>query len=168
MRARTLLIAVPFAVICWIFFADARAGRQSMALFPPHPVGLEDGERVSTLLGQSLADKLKDRFDVHLLDGKTGNDPDGRRRKARALGATYILTGTVSRIGRTATLDVTLAPTENPVKGRTVFVTAGGGDAPAGCAGAGRTLCRPAWTWARIIPQENAAMAAMRRGRALI
>jgi hypothetical protein len=136
MRARTLLIAVTFAVICWIFFAEARAGRQSMALFPPHPVGLEDGERVSTLLGQSLADKLKDRFDVHLLDGQTGNDPDGRKRKARALGATYILTGTVSRIGRTATLDVTLAPTENPVKGRTVFVTAEEKEATSGVPGA--------------------------------
>ncbi|HEU5360330.1 MAG TPA: FG-GAP-like repeat-containing protein [Candidatus Deferrimicrobiaceae bacterium] len=125
MRVRPLLLLPAIALsFCWLFSAQAWAGRQGVALFSPVASGVEDGAKVSMLLGQSLAEKLKDRFDVHLAgtSGETG--PDARRRKARALGATYVLTGNVSRIGRTATLDLTLAPTEDPEKGRTVFVTA--------------------------------------------
>lgn len=124
MRGRPLLIASLAAISCWMFLAHARAGKQSLVLFPPQAVGVEEEAKVSTLLGQSLAETLRERFDVHLAPLGGEGDPDERKRKARSLGATYILTGTVSRIGRTATLDLTLAPTEEPVKGRTVFVTA--------------------------------------------
>ena len=123
MRARPLPIAFLAALLCGILHADLSAGRQTVALFPPHTLGVEDGTRVSALLGQALAEHLRSRFDVHLVTVKEGNDPAEGKRKARSLGATYILTGTVSRIGQTATLDLTLAPTEDPGKGRTVFVT---------------------------------------------
>ncbi|MGZ8463399.1 MAG: hypothetical protein ACXW4I_10390, partial [Candidatus Deferrimicrobiaceae bacterium] len=131
MRARPLLIAAFAAFSCGMILAQARAGRQSVALVPPQPVGMEEGQGISALLAQSLAENLKDRFDVHFVGGEAGNDPGWWKRKARALGATYVLTGTVARIGRTATLDLTLAPTEDPGKGRTVFITAGEGRFPA-------------------------------------
>jgi len=131
MRVYTFLSASLAVLACCLFLSDARAGRQSLALFPPQAIGLEDGARLSTLLGQALAEKLRDRFDVHLLERDQGSDPIERRRKARALGATYVLTGAVSRIGRTATLDITIAPTEDPEKGRTVFVTAEDGESRA-------------------------------------
>ncbi|MGB3400860.1 MAG: FG-GAP-like repeat-containing protein, partial [Candidatus Deferrimicrobiaceae bacterium] len=131
MRSRPLLIAFLAALFCGILHADLPAGRQTVALFPPHALGVEDGTRVSALLGQALADRLRSRFDVHLVTGKEGSDPAERKRKARSLRATYVLTGNVSRIGQTATLDLTLAPTEDPGKGRTVFVTSEGEGAPA-------------------------------------
>ncbi|MGA7103791.1 MAG: hypothetical protein WBX49_00450 [Candidatus Deferrimicrobiaceae bacterium] len=131
MRARPLLIAFLAALFCGILHADLPAGRQTVALFPPHALGVEDGTRVSVLLGQALADLLRSRFDVHLVTGKEGSDPVERKRKARSLGATYVLTGNVSRIGHSATLDLTLAPTEDPGKGRTVFVTSEGESTPA-------------------------------------
>ncbi len=124
MRARTLFIVAVATVTCGLIHAGAHAGRQSIALFPPQAAGMEDGASVSSLLGQALAEKLRDRFDVRMAGQDGRSDPEERRRKARSLGATYVLTGNVFRIGRTATLDLTLAPTETPAKGRTVFVTA--------------------------------------------
>lgn len=137
MRARPLLIAAIAAFFCGMILAQAWAGRQSVALVPPQAFGMEEGQGISELLARSLAENLKDRFDVHLVGGEAGNDPVWQKRKARSLGATYLLTGTVSRIGRTATLDLTLAPTEDPEKGRTVFVTAGEGKSLEGSTGAG-------------------------------
>ncbi len=131
MRRIALLFASLAAVVFCLFLADAGAGRQSLVLFPPEAIGVEDGARVSTFLGEILAENLRGRFEVHLLGENGMTDPGERRRKARAIGATYILTGAVSRIGRTATLDLTIAPTEEPEKGRTVFVTAEDRDSPA-------------------------------------
>ena len=131
MRARPLLIAFLAALLCGIFQADLPAGRQTVALFPPHALGMEDGARVSTFLGRALAERLRPRFDVHLVIVDDGSDPAERKRKARSLGATYVLTGNVSQIGQTATLDLTLAPTEDPGKGRTIFVTSAGEGASA-------------------------------------
>jgi hypothetical protein len=124
MRVRTLFIVAVASVTCGLIHVEAHAGRQSVALFPPQAAGVEDGASVSSLLGQALAEKLRDRFDVRMVGQDGRSDPEERKRKARSLGATYVLTGNVSRIGRTATLDLTLAQTENPGKGRTVFVTA--------------------------------------------
>jgi hypothetical protein len=123
MRARPFLIASLAAISCCLFLAESRAGKQSLALFPPQAVGVEDGARISTLLGQALGETLRERFDVHLATLEQGSDPGKRKQKARSLGVTYVLTGNVTRIGRTASLDITLSPTENPEKGRTVFVT---------------------------------------------
>jgi hypothetical protein len=132
MKVRTLFIVAMATISCGVFLTKSPAGRQSVALFPPQAAGVEDGARVSSLLGQTLAEKLRDRFDVRVVGQGGRSDPEERKRKARSLGTTYVLTGNVSRIGRTATLDLTLAPTENPEKGRTVFVTAeekrGGGE----------------------------------------
>jgi hypothetical protein len=139
MRVRHLHFVAIAAFSCGMILAQAQAGRQSVALVPPQPVGMEEGQGISTLLAQSLAENLKDRFDIHLVDGEAGNDPGWWKKKARALGATYVLTGTVSRIGRTATLDLTLAPTEDPGKGRTVFITAEEGRLPAEGTGAGKS-----------------------------
>jgi len=126
MRARPLLVAFLAALICGILYADLPAGRQTVALFPPHALGVDDGMKISALLGKALAERLRPRFDVHLVIDEEGNNPAARKRKARSLGATYVLTGNVSRIGQTATLDLTLAPTEEPEMGRTVFVTSEG------------------------------------------
>ena len=123
MRARPLLVAFLAALICGVLYTDLPAGRQTVALFPPHSLGVDDGKRISELLGQALAERLRSRFDVHLVIGEEGSNPAERRSEARSLGATYVLTGNVSRIGQTATLDLTLAPTEEPEMGRTVFVT---------------------------------------------
>ncbi len=126
MRARPLLVAFLAALVCGILYADLPAGRQTVALFPPHALGVDDGTRISALLGRALAERLRSRFDVHLVTVDEGSNPAERKRKARSLGAAYVLTGNVSRIGQTATLDLTLAPTEDPGKGRTVFVTSEG------------------------------------------
>jgi len=123
MRGRPLLIASLAAISCCLFLTESRAGKQSLALFPPQAVGVEDGARISTLLGQAMGEMLGERFEVHIFKVDEGSDPGKRKRKARSLGATYVLTGNVTRIGLMASLDITLSPTENPVKGRTVFVT---------------------------------------------
>ena len=76
------------------------------------------------LLEQTLKEKLADRFDVRPAGGGTAPATDDtRRRKARTLGASYIFTGNLSRIGKAVTLDVTIAPVEEPGKGRTVVVS---------------------------------------------
>jgi hypothetical protein len=133
MKVRTLFIVAMATISCGVFLTKSPAGRQSVALFPPQAAGVEDGARVSSLLGQTLAEKLRDRFDVRVVGQGGRSDPEERKRKARSLGTTYVLTGNVSRIGRTATLDLTLAPTENPEKGRTVFVTAEEKENPGEC-----------------------------------
>jgi hypothetical protein len=109
----------------------ARAARQTVAFFPLQ--NLSDNAIASDVskLGQSLKDKLQDRFDVLPVTGMDTRDPAMVRKKARGIGATYILTGAVSRIGRAFTMDLTLAATEDPGKGRTVVVN-GTGDLPAG------------------------------------
>jgi hypothetical protein len=123
MRARFLRIASLAAIVCCLFLTESRAGKQSLALFPPQAVGVEDGARLSTLLGQALGEMLRERFEVRPVKLDPGSDPGQMKQKARSLGATYVLTGNVTRIGHMASLDITLSPTENPGKGRTVFVT---------------------------------------------
>jgi hypothetical protein len=155
MRARPLLIASLAAIFCCLFLAEARAGKQSLALFPPQAVGMEDGARISTLLAQALGETLRERFDVHLVTLDQGSDPGKRKQKARSLGVTYVLTGNVTRIGRTASLDITLSPTENPEKGRTVFVTVEDGRSPSRMQGeAGTPALPPAY---RMMATEASA-----------
>jgi hypothetical protein len=107
--------------------APALGARQTLALFPPEilPAGTDNALRPAVpVLEQTLKEKLADRFDVR----PAGEDAspataEARRRRARALGATYVFTGNLSRIGKAVTLDVTIAPVEDPDKGRTVFVS---------------------------------------------
>ena len=116
-------------LLATLFFcaAPAIAARQSLALFPPEivPAGTDNALRTAvTLLDQTLKEKLADRFDVRPAgDGASPATDDTRRRKARTLGASYVFTGNLSRIGKTVALDVTIAPVEEPGKGRTVVVT---------------------------------------------
>ncbi|MBE0669571.1 MAG: VCBS repeat-containing protein [Anaerolineales bacterium] len=74
------------------------------------------------ILEQALREKLAERFDVRAA-GISAATPDERRRKARSLGASYTLHGTLFRIGKGVTLDMVLAPTEDPGKGRTIVVS---------------------------------------------
>jgi TolB-like protein len=125
MRSRTLLLASAIAVVLLLKGSAAFAARQLVALFPLQ--NLADNTiapEVATSLGQALKEKLQDRLDVQAVSAAEGPQaPSRMRRKARDIGATYILTGAVSRIGHTVTLDLTLAATEDPGKGRTVVVT---------------------------------------------
>jgi TolB-like protein len=137
MRSRTLLLASAIAVVLLLTGSAAFAARQLVALFPLQ--NLADNTiapEVATSLGQALKEKLQDRLDVQAVSAAEGPQaPSRTRRKARDIGATYILTGAVSRIGHTVTLDLTLAATEDPGKGRTVVVTGVEDRAPAGAGG---------------------------------
>jgi TolB-like protein len=135
MRVRRLLVAA--AATAFIVFATGttRAARQTVAFFPLQ--NLSDNSIASHVsgLGQALKDKLQDRLDVLQVSGMEVQDPVRIRKKARGIGATYVLTGAVSRIGRTFTLDLTLSATEDPGKGRTIVVNGTGDIAPAGATG---------------------------------
>lgn len=123
MKARGLFLVVVGAASCLLFVARAEAAKQRVALFAPRAAGFEGGSRVAGLVARALADRLADRFDVRLVDGESGADAGDRKRAARSVGAQYVLTGNLFRIGRVSTLDLTVAPTEDPEKGRTVVVT---------------------------------------------
>ena len=122
---RTTALLLLAVLLC--LASPALAARQALALFPPEivPAGTDNALAPAvTALEQTLKEKLADRFDVRPAgDGSAPTTDDTRRRKARALGATYLLTGNLSRIGKTVTLDVTIAPVEEPGKGRTVIVS---------------------------------------------
>ncbi|MGE5188954.1 MAG: FG-GAP-like repeat-containing protein, partial [Gemmatimonadota bacterium] len=135
MRVRTLSLLALLALALLQEAAPALAAHQVVALFTPEvldgtapgaeggPPTLDNGA-LATRLEQSLKEKLQDRFDIRLA-GPGGGRADGAeaKRKARALGATYTLHGTVTRIGRSVSLDLTLAPVEAPGKGTTVVVS---------------------------------------------
>lgn len=114
----------------------AGAARQVVALFPPEvlPAG---GDNVLLpavpILEKAIKEKLGERFDVvSPVQPIQANTEEVRRGKARALGASYIVGGTLSRIGKGVTLDVTLAPVEDSGSGRTVVVSNRLEDDPAG------------------------------------
>ncbi|MEW6720963.1 MAG: VCBS repeat-containing protein, partial [Thermodesulfobacteriota bacterium] len=114
----------------------ADAARQVVALFPPEVLPAT-GDNVLLpavpILEKALKEKLGERFDVRSPASPIPeNTEEARRGKARSLGASYIVGGTLSRIGKGVTLDVTLAPVEDPGKGRTVVVSDRLEDLPAG------------------------------------
>ena len=124
-RQRTTVILLLTALLC--LAAPALAARQTLALFPPEivPAGTDNALRPAvTVLEQTLKEKLADRFDVRTAgEGTAPPTDETRRRRARTLGASYLFTGNLSRIGNAVTLDVTIAPVEEPAKGRTVVVS---------------------------------------------
>jgi len=124
-RSRTTLILL-LALVFW-FTSPAHAARQTLALFPPEIVSVATDNALRSavpILGETLKEKLADRFDVRPAGAGTAPAThDTRRRKARTLGAAYVFTGNLSRIGKTVTLDVTIAPVEEPGNGRTVVVS---------------------------------------------
>lgn len=139
MRARLLFLAAAVAAFCLVEIGTAFGAPQTVAFFPLQ--NLSDNAIAADVsrLGQTLKDKLQDRLDVQLVLTGEGQNPAQIRKKARSLGAAYILTGAVSRIGRTLTLDLTLSATEDPGKGRTIVVNSAEDGAQAG------TAVRPAF-----------------------
>lgn len=115
--------------------APAFAAKQLVAMFPLQ--NLADNAIAGHVanLDKALKEKLQDRLDVQTMNGDAGRDPSSAKRKARGAGAVYILTGAVSRIGKSVTMDLTLAATEDPAKGRTVVVTGHDDGADAGSGG---------------------------------
>ncbi len=134
MRVRVLLLPVLLALALWQGASPAQAANQVVALFNPEIVdgsasSARVGDRLDNValaerLGQELMNRLQDRFDIRIAGPDAGKGSgDFRKRRARALGATYALWGTLTRIGRSVTLDLTLAPIEEPGKGKTVVAT---------------------------------------------
>lgn len=138
MRPRPLPLAAAIAVLLLLIPGPAAfAARQRVAMFPLQTLADNTIADEATSLGKALKEKLQDRLDIQAMSAEAAQDAVGMKRKARSVGATYILSGALSRIGRTVTLDLTLAATEDPGKGRTVVVTgqddrkhAGAGEVP--------------------------------------
>ncbi|MFA6146809.1 MAG: VCBS repeat-containing protein [bacterium] len=124
-RRRTTAFLLLAGILC--LAAPALAARQTLALFPPDivPAGTDNALRPAIpVLEQAIKEKLVDRFDVRPAgDGFLAATDDARRRRARTLGASYLFTGNLSRIGKAVSLDVTMYPVEDPGKGRTVVVS---------------------------------------------
>ena len=125
MRRRAPLVLA--ALLLCLAGGDAHPARQVLALFPPEALDSAPDNVLRPalpILETMLKEKLEDRFDVRSTGPAAApGTREQRRRKARTLGASYILSGSLSRIGKSVTLDVTIAPTEEPEKGRTVVVT---------------------------------------------
>lgn len=135
MRARLLLLVAAVSTVCILAIGTARGARQTVAFVPLQNLMDNAASADISQLGKALQEKLQDRLDVLPATLEGAHDPAQIRKKARGIGATYVLTGAVSRIGRTVTLDLTLAATEEPGKGRTVVVTGTTDDAAAGATG---------------------------------
>jgi hypothetical protein len=124
-RPRTTVFLL-LALLLWLS-PPAHAARQALALFPPEilSAGNDNALRAAVpILVQTLQEKLADRFDVRAAgEGSASAFGETRLRRARSLGAAYVLAGTLSRIGKAVTLDVTIGPVEEPSKGRTVVVS---------------------------------------------
>ncbi len=125
-RPRTTALLLLAVLLC-LAAPPARAARQTLAFFPPEiaPAGTDNALRPALpLLEQALKERLADRFDVRTSgEGTAPTTGDARRHRARTLGASYVFTGHLSRIGKSVTLDVTIAPVEEPGNGRTVVVS---------------------------------------------
>lgn len=125
MKARFLLFTAIVAACILTMPGTARATKQVVAFFPLQNLSGNAAASDTDIvrLGQSIREKLQDRLDVQTVTSGVSADLSAMKRKARNLGATYVLSGAVSRIGRTVTMDLTLSATEDPGKGRTVVVT---------------------------------------------
>ena len=128
MKAPARGIALAFLAALLALACPVEASRQVVALFPPE-VEPATGDNVLLpavpILEKAMREQLEDRFDVRPVAFPVPGEVswERKREKARTIGASYTITGTVSRIGRGVTLDVTLAPIEESGKGRTVVVT---------------------------------------------
>jgi hypothetical protein len=123
-RAAFLALA---ALGCMGTPAIAHAAHQVLVVFPPHVLGSDTDNVLRAavpVLEQEIKARLEDRFDIRPL-GEEGASAAGARRLhlARILGANYVLNESLSRIGREVQLDITIAPIEEPAKGRTVVVS---------------------------------------------
>jgi len=128
MKAPARGIALAFLTVLLALACPAGASRQVVALFPPEvEPAAEDNVLLPAvpILEKAMKEQLEDRFEVRTVGfparGETSRERN--RAKARTIGASYTITGTVSRIGKGVTMDVTLAPIEESGKGRTVVVS---------------------------------------------
>jgi hypothetical protein len=133
------------AACCLAISGNAWASKQIVAFFPLQNLADNTISGDVSRLGKSLQEKLQDRLDVRLMASVNPDEPDAMRKKARGTGATYILAGAVSRIGRTVTMDLTLSAVEDPGKGRTVVVT--------GTVDGARTGTEPTPAFARMVTE---------------
>ncbi len=115
--------------LLWCLFAPgvAHAARQVLVVFPTSvpAVGTDNVLKSGVpVLDQELKTRLAARFDIRPLGEEGTSATDAQRlHMARILGASYVLNGTLSRIGREVQLDITISPIEDPSKGRTVVVS---------------------------------------------
>lgn len=121
-------VALAFLTVLLALAFRVEASKQIVALFPPE-IAPAAGDNVLLpavpVLEKALKEQLEERFDVRPVPPRTPESAslEWKRGKARSIGASYTVTGTVSRIGKGVTLDVSLAPVEDPGKGRTVVVS---------------------------------------------
>lgn len=127
---RLLAVLAAFAVLGAAY--PAASAPPVVALFPPENLAGAPAAPLIPALARSLAERFADRFDVRLAAEDGRPDPALRRARARALGATYVVTGALSRIGRSITLDLSIAPVEDSSAMRTVVANATEGDQAAG------------------------------------
>jgi len=124
-RLRTTAFLLLAALLC--LAAPAFAARQTLALFPPEivPPGTDNALRTAVpILEKTMKEKLADRFDVRAAgEGTAPATDESRRRRARTLGASYVFSGHLLRIGKAVEMDVTIAPVEEPWMGRTIVVS---------------------------------------------
>jgi hypothetical protein len=111
------------ALLACLAAGPAAAAKPTVALFPPANLSGEDVAPIIPLLASAIAERLADRFDVRPVKALEKDDPGVLRSRARPHGALYAVTGQISRIGTTVTLDLTIAPVEELGKGRTVIAT---------------------------------------------
>jgi hypothetical protein len=125
--ARGIALAFLFVLLV-LAPSAAEASKQIVALFPPE-VESAGGDNVLLpavpIIEKAMKEQLEDRFDVRTVSFPDPGEVSRERKrgKARTIGASYTITGTVSRIGKGVTMDVTLAPIEESGKGRTVVVS---------------------------------------------
>jgi hypothetical protein len=122
---------VAAAALLLCLAGPAYPAKQVVVLFAPEVAekGADNVLRQALpILDQALKQNMEDRFDVRTGGPLAPAAEEQRQRRARSLGGSYILSGNLSRIGKAVTLDLTLAPVEEPGKGRTVVVTGTFGD----------------------------------------
>lgn len=158
MRARPLLLWAALGALLLLSAArQAPAAPQAVTLFPPELLGEENDPALAVRVGKELAEKLADRLDVTFVEAAGEADPPSRKRRARSLGASYLITGSLTRIGRSVALDLTLAPTEGAGAGRTVVATAVV-DRTNGDAGAGGTSQELPFAYRRLAIEATARL----------
>lgn len=127
MRFRRLVVSLAAAVLV-VAARHVAAGPQVVALFPLRNLAGPEMGPLVPLFTRHLAEKLSDRFDVRV--ARNSEEDEAARRRARALGATYLVTGALYRIGGTAALDLSIAPVEEPRAARTVVAEVAWAEAP--------------------------------------
>jgi hypothetical protein len=119
--AVTLLLLLSFA-------RNAEAVRQKAVMIPVSIAGDNTSGFSEGVLDRAIVDKMSDRFDIRLLKHEPDADPESLARKGATLGAPYLIDGSLSRIGRSVSLELRIRSIEPGSIGKTVVAT--GQDAP--------------------------------------